>query len=183
VTRIRAPASDAGFALIEILVALVIASMVAMAIGGLLLLSNTIRGRVAETGQIESTLVDVESLTAAMSHAVGLQIADPTSTGFDLVPPTPQVDEHPSQSMHFTLVGKTVRVEFSRGLRVTMADVSIFDQAALEYFLPGTSGRVSWTERANGAATPLAVRLRLRFHGWVWRPLLWIWSTTNPVSP
>lgn len=170
----NSPGADAGFSLLEILVALAIASLVAMAIGGLFALTGTLRARVSETAQLEAALVDVQGLAQVLSREVGLRLADPAADGFELARPDPIASDHAVPLAQLRLP-ENGRVEVTDATRVATAELVSFESAALEYLVRAPSGGMTWqTNGAGNNAAPVAVRLRLALRDRVWRPLLWI---------
>ena len=173
----RASGPDAGFSLLEILVALVIASFVVMAIGGLFALTITLRARVAETSRVEASLVDVEGLEQLLAGQIGLRIAAPTAAGFGLVRPDQVADNVAKPLVHVRLSSDPgdANIQVTVATRVATAELVSFESAALEYLVPAPSGDMNWeTNRGSNSAAPVAVRLRLTLRDRVWRPLLWI---------
>jgi prepilin-type N-terminal cleavage/methylation domain-containing protein len=170
----NSPGADAGFSLLEILVALAIASLVAMAIGGLFALTGTLRTRLSETAQLEAALVDVQGLAQLLSAEIGLRLADPAADGFELVRPDPIAGNQPAPLAQLRLAqGK--RLEVTQATRVATAEVVAFESTGLEYLVRAPGGAMKWqpASAANSAA-PIAVRLRLVLRDRVWRPLLWV---------
>lgn len=172
-----APGSDAGFSLLDILVALVIASFVAMGIGGLFALTSTLRARVDETSSVEATLVNVEGLEQLMSRELALRVSSPTAAGFGLVRPDQVAGDIAAPLVQVKLSSDpgNGRIQVTTTTQVATAELVSFENAALEYLVPARSGGMDWeADGGSTAAAPIAVRLRLTLRDRVWRPLLWI---------
>ncbi len=172
---LAAPPPDAGFSLIEVLVALVIASFVVMAIGGLYVLTGTLRSRATEAAQVEDTLVDLQGLQSALGDDVALTIDAPRPDGFTLAPSTTRT----GRPLQLRLTAAPLRIDLTSTSRTSGVDLSPFAEAAIEYLVRGADGRANWGAGPVTSGQPLAARLRLALHGRVWRPLLWI----VPVAP
>lgn len=158
--------NDAGFSLVELLVAIAITSMVVLAIGGLLTLGVRVKDRGDEAMTVQIALMDVEALAGLADGEVGFALAKPTDDGFEL-------ERRDGLTWSMALAGEAV--ELRRGERISRALLSAFERVSLEYLaVTGKAG--AWVEaRRIGATTAsIAVRLRLQRGERVWRPLMWI---------
>jgi hypothetical protein len=172
------PSADAGFGILEVLVALAIASLVTMAIGGLLVLASTVHGRVDEAERVETALLDVQGLLRIATDSVGLMIVRPAADGFALVDASPVAGSSPADDQNLLLRSKDAskRVELARNGSAAAADLSIFEKASLEYLTVAAEGAV-WKPAATiGGGKPVAARFRLQLHARVWRPVIWLAS-------
>ncbi|MBI4924136.1 MAG: prepilin-type N-terminal cleavage/methylation domain-containing protein [Devosia nanyangense] len=169
--------ADAGFSILEVLVALAIASLVTMAIGGLFVLASTVHGRVDEAERVETALLDVQGLLRIASDAVDLMIARPAADGFALVDANPGAGASPGNDQNLSLRSK--RAELARPDSAAAADLSIFEKASLEYLTVAAEGAVWKSAETLGGGKPVAVRFRLQLHARVWRPLIWIASSLD----
>lgn len=77
--------SDAGFSMVELLVATAITSFVALAAGGLLALGSQARDRVDASLDIQASLVDLVSLASLAAREVAVSIDQAGASGFTLV--------------------------------------------------------------------------------------------------
>ncbi len=169
--------ADAGFSLLELLVALAIAALVAMVIGGLFVVTATLRGRVAETARIEAALVDLQGLTQVMSSDLGLHLERASPAGFDLAPATADAA---ATTVGFRLIGAAASsvAQLTRKTLVAAASLSTFEDVGLEYLVSKPAGGADWERQPDSTVAPVGARLLLKLHDRVWRPLLWIESSS-----
>jgi len=161
------PSSEAGFALVEMLVALAIAAFVSMAIGGLFVAVSSVRDRMTEIQGVERALLDVEAVGQRVSQRMDVAMINPSVSGFDLSHKDDAVDhlvldlQHPP-SMRFVVAERQLT-----------ANLAQFTHVKLEYLMRA-GAQLQWKEaNALGGQGPLAARLSLSLNGRVWRPLVW----------
>ena len=177
------PRSDAGFSIVELLVAVAIASLVIIAIGALFAVGLRVRDRAADNAAVQSTLIDLQVLTEMATSEVGLEITEPSETEFRLE----AVQEGRAGLVDWKALLVTsesrVRIELRRGSNTSSVDLSAFDTTAIEYLVI-SSQAPSWTGGAGvGGSDVRAARLRLSLGQRVWRPLIWIASANALHAP
>jgi prepilin-type N-terminal cleavage/methylation domain-containing protein len=160
--------SDAGFALVEMLVALAIAALVSMAIGGLFVAVSSVRDRIAEAEEVQRALLDVEAVGQRVSQRMDVAMINPSVSGFDLSQKDGDAVDHVVLDLR-----QRRSMRFVVGERQLTADLAQFTDVKLEYLLR-VGAQLLW-KQANALAgqSPLAARLRLGLKGRVWRPLVW----------
>lgn len=162
---------DAGFSIVELLVAIAITSLVVLAIGGLLTLGLKVRERADENMNIEAALVDLHALATLAGSEVGMSLRAAGDEGFELERGETlrwmvALDEGPDAPA----------IELRRGERASLVELSGFEAVSLEYLVP-MGAMADWvTPARTGGQPPLAARLRLSSGDRVWRPLVWIAS-------
>lgn len=155
---------EAGFSLVEVLIAIAITSLVAMAAGGLLVLGVAARDRVDESIRIEASLLALGSLAALTGGEVWMGAESAENVGFALVGTDKrwQVDLSEGPSIALQQRERTNRV-----------DLSPFEDVSLEYLVRRGDGGAWVGAEAISSAELVAVRLRLASGRRVWRPLVW----------
>jgi len=165
-------AEDGGFSMVELLVALALAALVAMAAAGLLTLGLTVRDRVEETSRVEAALVELKGLTNALAIGSRTSLAVPATDGFAL---RQAADGAPPFDLgRFLLVVEAPSsVVYEGGGRSSSVDLSAFDQVGIEY-LEVTPQAHAWKPSGQLTTSPVAARLRLSAATLTWRLLLWM---------
>lgn len=175
-----ADTGDAGFTLVEVLVALVIFGSVIVAIGGLISFAGSLRERTAQSDRIASALQRLESLRSALIESVGspfdMALGDVAPREFDLVSTLSQ----PSLPVRVSLLDRAgesapmVRLTYISdvGGQSTSVDLSEFDRASLDYLIE-SNGTAAWASTGSGSDF-VAARLTLTRAQWIWTILLWV---------
>lgn len=165
---------DAGFTIIELLVAVAIASLVLIGIGGLFAVGAQVRDRAADNAAVQSALIELQALLSLATSEVGLKAAAPADTGFALDVVAERRVELEGWSVALQRPPSGPRVELQRGASTSSVDLTAYDAAALEYLVV-SSDTPSWVSAVEVAGAEIrAVRLRLELGARVWRPLIWI---------
>lgn len=165
---------DAGFTIVELLVAVAIASLVVIGIGTLFAIGMQVRDRAAESAAVQSSLIELQALAGLANSEVGLTITTPSEAGFALVPLQPGRSDLDGWRAQLIQAAPAVRIELRRGNNVSSVDLAAFDAVSIEYLVVG-SNSAAWIGGASfGGADVQAARLRLVLGSRVWRPLLWI---------
>lgn len=166
--------SDAGFTIIELLVAVAIASLAVIGIGALFAIGSQVRDRTSDSAAVQATLIDLQALAALADSEVGLTVGTPSAVGFDLLPTEPNGRRSAGWQVRLVGAASDIRVELRRANDATSVDLAAFDAVGIEYLVVGSPPPV-WTGGASiGGADVRAARLRLVLGPRVWRPLLWI---------
>lgn len=174
---------DAGFTIVELLVAVAIASLVVIGIGALFAIGTEVRGRAADNAAVQASLIELQALAGLANSEVGLTITSPSEAGFALVPLQPGRSGLDGWRAQLIRAATAVRIELHRGSNVSSVDLAAFDAVAIEYLVVGSSS-ADWTGGASvGGAAVQAARLRLALGSRVWRPLLWIPVTYTVRAP
>ncbi len=165
---------DAGFTIIELLVAVAIASLVVIGIGALFAITGQLRDRAADSTAVQAALVDLQALATLADSEVGLSIATPSEAGFALAPLQPGQAQLGNWEVRLIPTAPDARLELWRGSNASSVDLAAFDAVGIEYLVVGSQS-AAWTGGASiGGADVRAARLRLTLGSRVWRPLLWI---------
>ncbi|OEO31855.1 hypothetical protein VW23_014355 [Devosia insulae DS-56] len=173
-----APASptrlDAGFTIVELLVAVAIASLLVIGIGALFAIGGQVRDRAADNAAVQAALIELQALATLATSEVGLAIATPSAAGFALTPLETGRPELDGWEVRLTQAAPDLRLELRRRSNVSSVDLAAFDAVGIEYLVVDSQSP-AWTGGASVAgAEARAVRLRLTLGSRVWRPLLWI---------
>lgn len=161
-----------GFGVVELLVALVIASIIVVGIGALFTAAGNLQDRTNQTSRVMAALVDLQASATLASEETDLTIVGPSANGFALR--RASASSHDAQVIvAIALQGDQHFLELSRGARLSSVDLSVFEQVSLEYFAPDAKARLwgDWNEVDSSIA---AVRLVLTLGSRVWRPLVWV---------
>lgn len=170
---------EAGFGMVELLVALAICAMLAMGAGSLISLGLKLRDRVELTADVQQALLDLRAVSSEFGGGSWVGLGDAAGDGFLLCRSGPGSDATHVGAFSLTADSARYETEFAR----SAADISVFATHALEYLVVAPDGQ-DWRaagELAN--ARPLAVRLRLSLGARTWRMLLWMArsGTTQPI--
>lgn len=165
---------DAGFTIIELLVAVAIASLVVIGIGALFAIGATVRDRATDSAAVQAALIELQALASLANSEVGLAIVTPSEAGFALQPAEPGRSGLDGWRVQLVRPAAGARIELHRGNNASSVDLAAFDAVGIEYLVVGSQS-VAWTAGASvGGADARAARLRLTLGPRVWRPLLWI---------
>lgn len=173
-------AADGGFSMVELLVALALAALVAMAAAGLLTLGLTVRDRVDAAGRVQAALVELKGLTTALAAGSWVSLSAPAADGFTLramAEGAPPLD----LGRFRLIVGAPSSVGYEGGGQASSVDLSAFDQVEMEYLevLPQAH---AWKPFGQLRINPVAARLRLTSAALTWRLLLWMEQSDGSVA-
>lgn len=162
--------TDAGFGMVELLVALAICSVLAMGAGGLVSLGLQLRDRAESTGQVQQALLDLRALSSEFGGGTWVGLGDVGDNGFRLCRSGPGQDA----KMIGTFSLLSDRASYRTASATTEAVISIFKTNTLEY-LVATPTEQDWRPAGALAGTrPIAARLLLGLGVRSWRMLLWM---------
>lgn len=165
---------DAGFTVVELLVAVAIASLLVIGIGALFTIGAELRDRSADNAAVQAALIELQAIATLARSDVGLTIATPSETGFALIPAEASQTELAGWEVRVTRHVPDLRLELRSRSNVSSVDLAAFDAVGLEYLVVGSEAP-AWTGGASIAgAEARAARLRLTLGSRVWRPLIWI---------
>jgi prepilin-type N-terminal cleavage/methylation domain-containing protein len=165
---------DAGFSIIELLVAIAIASLVVIGIGALFAIGSQVRDRGTDSAAVQSALIDLQALATLATSEVGLTITTPSDAGFALTPLEAGRAGFEGWEVRLTRPSPEARLELRRGSNASSVDLATFDAVSIEYLVVGSQS-TDWVGGASTAGTEIrAARLRLGLGARVWRPLIWI---------
>jgi prepilin-type N-terminal cleavage/methylation domain-containing protein len=166
--------SDAGFTIIELLVAVAIASLVVIGIGGLFAIGSQVRSRAADNVAVQTALIDLQAMMSLATSELGLAITTPSDAGFGLAVLERTRTGLEGWGVHLIRSPSNLEIELRRGNNASSVNLSAFDTATLEY-LDVTSHSPKWVGVTGGQGDEVrAARLRLGLGARVWRPLIWI---------
>lgn len=173
---------DAGFTLLEVLVALVLASLLMIAVGGLFVFVGQLHDRVKTTGLIEQSLLDARAAGAVLSswssglNKVSITGIDPAGfsvqriSAADGTTAVARVTLGGSDDKHAAFLG----VSNSADAPPSSVDLSAFDTAEIEY-LTSTAQSIAWVRTDQlGTAKLRAIRLDLTSNLRRWFVILWV---------
>ena len=163
---------DGGFSMVELLVALALAALVAMAAAGLLTLGLSVRDRVEQTSRVQAALVELKGLTNALAAGSQVSLFAPAADGFALREAADGLP--PLELGQFRLVAEAPpSVDYEGGGRTSSVDLSAFDQVGIEYLEVSPQAH-AWNASGQLVGSPVAARLRLTAAALTWRLLLWM---------
>lgn len=165
-------AVDSGFSMVELLVALALAALVAMASAGLLTLGLTVRDRVEAASQVQAALLDLKGLTNALAAGSRVSLFAPATDGFVLRQAAGGVSPLDLGRFRMIVEPSSAVVYEGSGLSSSV-DLSAFDQVGIEY-LEVTPQAHAWKPSGQLVDSPAAARLRLTAAALTWRLLLWM---------
>lgn len=173
-------AADGGFSMVELLVTLALAALVAMAAAGLLTLGLTARDRVDQAGRLQAALVELRGLTTALAAGSRVSLFAPAADGFALRAMTDGAPPLDLGRLRL-IAGAPFSVGYEGGGRTSSVDLSAFDQVGMEYLevLPQAH---AWKPSGQLLANPVAARLRLASGALTWRLLLWMEQSDGSIS-
>jgi hypothetical protein len=163
---------EAGFSVLEILVALAIASTAMLAVGGLFQLTMTVSSTITSNERVSKSLLQLQQLLRATDKEVGLAIAEASNEDVIL---TAMAEEPQARKLVLSLGNGQLRAV---GARTVVADLSAFDAVQLEY-LAEVNQRPAWSSTVIRLREVLGIRLRLTLGARTWRPLVWIASASD----
>lgn len=166
---------EAGFSLVELLVALAITSFLVIAVGGLIRLSADARGRIEEAGRVEAALLDLRAISEALAGPKGPSIIRFDDSGFDLFAPPAQPSNGATMTARLagTSGAMSIVLDELASHRRSSVQLGAFETASLEY-LDASGPDYVWQSAAAAGRSPAGVRLALSRGARVWRVLLWI---------
>jgi prepilin-type N-terminal cleavage/methylation domain-containing protein len=167
---------SAGFSLVELLVALAVASAVIVGLGAIFVFAGELRSRTSEVAAVDSALVDVAVLGLQVERFAKAGIVVKSRTQFDLVPLADA-----DHVLSFTLSSEDRSLDMDRPTlsfdgspQRTSVDVSVFDVAQFEYLLDD-AGVPRWTAAESQPPTEvLAARLLLKKRHRTWPLVIWV---------
>lgn len=174
---------DAGFSIIELLVAVAIASLVVIGIGALFAIGSQVRDRSADSAAVQSALIELQAMATLATSEVGLTITAPSDAGFALTALEAGRTGFEGWDVRMIEVSPEARLELRRSSNTSSVDLAAFDAVAIEYLVVGSQS-MDWVGGTSTAGTEIrAARLRLSLGSRVWRPLIWIPLTYAVRAP
>jgi len=167
---------EAGFGMVELLVALAICAVLAMGAGSLIGLGLKLRDRVELTTEVQQALLDLRAVSSAFGGGAWVGLGDRGDESFQLC--------RGGSGLDLTFVGAFAlsadHASYSTAFASSTADISVFETQALEYLVV-TPTEQRWRSADELAgARPVAARLTLGLGARTWRMLLWI-AQPRPV--
>lgn len=155
--------ADSGFSMVEMLVALAIAALLAIASGSLIALGAGTKERVEDVAQIEAALVSLNSIAALAASELHDRIEVADADGFSL--------SGEGQPLRFDLKAKLLGLR--DGDAQNQVDLAAFDTARFEYLVDEPQGGRWLDGRSTSQRELVGARLTLRHGSRTWRPLVW----------
>lgn len=175
--------TDSGFTIVELLVAVAIASLVVIGIGALFAVGSQVRDRAKDSTAVQSALVELQALATLATSEVGLAIVTPSETGFALAPLEVGRAGLDGWEVQLIRASSDARLQLRRGSNTSSVDLAAFDAVGIEYLVVGSQS-ADWVGGVSVAGTETrAARLRLGLGPRVWRPLIWIPLTYAVRAP
>jgi prepilin-type N-terminal cleavage/methylation domain-containing protein len=172
----RATQSDRGFSVLEVLVALAIASTAMVALGALFQLAMRVSETMATSKRVHTALLDLQGVLQVLEEKQD-EVHGATGRSFDLTSPNAEAIAHVTLGAE-NAEGRELLVSGPSGS--TRADLAIFEDARLEYLYRIEPSTLRWAEAVPAPDAVLGARLRLTLGERVWRPLIWIVSPIDP---
>jgi len=170
-----------GFTLLEVLIALVLSSVLMMAVGGLFVFAGQLRDEVKTTGAIERSLLDLRALRSALilwsTGFEAITLAGVSETGFTET----RVSQGAATSEVSVALNapsdtkpRSLEIQPPSAGQAASVDLSAFDGEAIEYLTLGGPGP-DWVHASQlGDAKPRAIRLVLQKAQRRWFTMLWV---------
>lgn len=182
-TERQSPPGEAGFSLVEVLVALVVASMLALAVGGLIGFAIDLEDRSERSDKTIAAILDLEALRSAILEAAGpskgVAIDEARRSGFKLIA---ERDRQNIPMMIEILAAADARpaaINLTFGMAddatASTVDLSQFDTAMIDY-LVSSAEILSWTGGDSVGDVALAARLLVTQGTRQWAVPLWVVS-------
>lgn len=169
---------DAGFGMVELLVALAICAVLAMGAGSLITLGLKLRDRVELTTEVQEALLDLRAVSSAFAGGTWVALGKTEGDTFQLCRSLPGQ----AAGLLGTFSLQSESAEYRTASASSMADISAFEARALEYLVVDAA-RQDWRAADElGGARPAAARLRLELGSRRWTMLLWM-SQPNSAQP
>jgi prepilin-type N-terminal cleavage/methylation domain-containing protein len=170
---------DAGFGMVELLVALAICAVLAMGAGSLTTLGLKLRDRVELTAEVQQALLDLRAVSSAFAGGTWVGLGNIQGDTFELCSGLP--GQAAKRLGTFSL--RTNSAEYRTAFAGSAADTSVFEGQKLEYLVVNTSEQDWRTADELGGERPVAVRLGLELGSRTWSMLLWMAqpSLTHPA--
>jgi prepilin-type N-terminal cleavage/methylation domain-containing protein len=162
--------AEAGFGMVELLVALAICAVLVMGAGSLISLGHQLRDRAEMAEQVQQAILDLRALGSVLGGGTWVGLGDVRPRTFGLC--------HSGLGEGARLIGTfsllSDRASYRTASAVSEADLSVFDTSSLEY-LVSTPTQQDWRPAdALAGMRPVAARLLLSLGTRKWRTLLWM---------
>lgn len=169
---------DAGFGMVELLVALAICAVLAMGAGSLISLGLKLRDQVELTAEVQQALLDLRGVSSAVAGGGWVALSDASDKSFRLCTNAP--GQSPKLVGTFSL--QPNEAEYRSAFAISVADVAVFETQALEYLVVTPMAQQWLIADMLGSARPVAARLKLGLGERHWRMLLWM-AQPYPAPP
>lgn len=165
---------QAGFGLVELLVALAITSLIVVGIGGMFAFAGQLRDRSESTAAVQRTLLELFAISSALGERTGTRLTYAAATGFDIeMSPTGGEARDVQLYARIVLAADRLDILYTDANSSISVDLSAFETTRLEYF--ATSGQtVDWQPIWERSSAPSAVRLLTTKASWQWPVMLWL---------
>jgi hypothetical protein len=171
---------DSGFGILEVLVALAIASAAVVALGSLFHLAMRLSDTLSMSRRVHVALQDLQGVLGFLTEDRALEVRQGSPGSFVLTSRTT-----PGELASVDLRKGPVSAELviSGPQLSARADLATFDEAQFEYLERPSPGASRWIASSQSPGVPLAVRMKLRLGDRIWRPLIWIASAARLSTP
>jgi prepilin-type N-terminal cleavage/methylation domain-containing protein len=167
----RSSAHDGGFGVIEVLVALAIASIATIALGAMSYLAIRVADAVSTSRNVQIALQDLQGVQQLLSERVASNVRQSTGSSFVL---TSRVSLDGVAEVTLTGEVEQAALVLDGPLMSARADLAAFDEVGFEYLERADPSEARWVATSQRPDAVLGVRMRLQLGGRVWRPLIWI---------
>jgi prepilin-type N-terminal cleavage/methylation domain-containing protein len=172
--------SEAGFSLVEVLVALVVIALLTVAVGSLIAFAVELKTRTETAQRLGGAVAQLEAfrnlLIDVSGRAADISIAGAHPESFELAGSRPgAIYLLVKMTLATTSTPQLLAVHFGKGpqARVTTVDLSAFDGSSIDYLSRQGDGLV-WARAESVRGAPLASRLTVSYGTRQWSILLWV---------
>ena len=167
----RAVAHESGFSVLEVLVALAIASIATIALGAMSYLAIRVGDAVSSSRRVQIALLDLQGVQKVLGDSEAGDIVQPATGSFVLAS---SANDQPVAEVRLTGGSEPHGLVLSGRSVLTRADLAAFDEVGFEYLERADASGARWVATSQQSDAVLGVRMTLRLGGRVWRPLIWI---------
>jgi len=171
---------DAGFTLLELLVALAISSLIVMGIGGLFAFAGDLKSRSERATAIQAALVDLRAIVTTIAGSPPVILSAARRAGFEL-----QLASAVGTTATIAVLSfhdGALFADYPTAGQMTSVDLSAFDGASIEYLVYSAQTPAWVSSDLVGADGVLGARINLRERHRHWPLVLWVSVTSKSRS-
>jgi len=170
---------EAGFGMVELLVALAICAVLAMGAGSLIGLGLKLRDRVELTGEVQQALLDIRAVASALAGGTWVGLGDVADERFRLCRSVP----NQQATLLGTFNSSPGVAGYDTAFASIAADIGVFETQRLEYLTVTPAGQFWRPAHGLAGEPPVAARLNLGLGARTWRVLLWMEQRSPVAAP